>query len=113
VDIFLTAYSRGEPATRDGTAVRELLEARLAEGSAEVRGMPDGAPIWSGMRFGEVSGDDVLDLIVEAAILADLVITPAGGPTCVVSEDQRGQLPPGLDAVLVRSGADLRRVIAA
>ncbi len=55
-----------------------------------------------------------LDLVVEVARMADLVVLPAGCPACVVAEARARELPAELAQLgveLVRTGRDLREVI--
>jgi hypothetical protein len=57
----------------------------------------------------------VYDVSVEAARAGGFVILPVGCATAITDESQRAHLPEGFDedVVLVRSGADLLRAVAA
>ena len=77
------------------------------DGSADVYLEEDG------MMANHVSGEKPWSLLVEGARAADWVIMPVGCPTCITNEDQRAQLPAGVneDVALVTTGDELLRVI--
>jgi hypothetical protein len=59
------------------------------------------------------TGRAVWDLMFDVAVAGGYAVMPIGCPTCVTAPEQLAHLPVELreDAVLVRSGADLLRVI--
>jgi hypothetical protein len=61
-------------------------------------------------------GAEIFDLIVDVARAGDMVIYAPGMPPCVVSEEQRSQLPEELmdsmgGPTLVANGAELLELI--
>jgi hypothetical protein len=108
-DIHLQAFENGDAASRDGAAVRQRLlgvaqcyepefERVVIRGdleSTDVYGVPpENAPLDS-LVFSR-AGPRGLDLLVEVAQMADLVIIPPGCPVCIVHDGQRRHLPPEL-----------------
>lgn len=81
-------------------------------GGAEIYGGA-GDETFSGLVISRFSRGRVLDLLVEYAAAADAVVLPPGCPTLLVCEDQRRHLPEELraDAVIVRAGADVERIL--
>lgn len=65
------------------------------------------------LTLARFSAGQVLDLLVEFIGVADAVVLPPGCPTLLAVEEQRRHLPDELrpDAVVVRSGADVQRVL--
>lgn len=65
------------------------------------------------MMANHVSGDRTWDLLVQGARAAGWVIMPVGCPACVTDESQMSHLPEdlSLEAIVVRSGAELLAVI--
>lgn len=127
-EIFLQAFEEGDAAERGGAAIRRFLLAHAdahepehqfvhvtySDGGADVYGVPPDGAQCDGLMFSRIKGE-ALDLVVEVAQLADLVIMPVGCAVCVVSESQIEHLPPALrdGAVdVVRSGRELADVIA-
>ena len=126
-DIHLQAFKDGDAVDREGAAVRQRLLAAAKHYEAEsgfveigddlapadIYGVPpEGAPLES-LMFSRV-GSNGLDLLVEVAQMADLVVIPMGCPVCIVHGEQRQHLPPELTDAgveLVTTGKALLDVI--
>ena len=126
-DIHLKASKDGEAVDRDGAEVREhlLRAAKRYEpengfvevgddlGPADIYGVPEEGASLKALMFNHVGGNG-LDLLVEVAQMADLVVISVGCPVCIVHEGQRPHLPPELAEAaveLVTTGKALRDVI--
>jgi hypothetical protein len=106
----------------DPDVVHHLLDPYLEGPDEHARlVLPDGqAELFSrdvrrGFLISGATGEQVWDLVVEAARAAHLLIFPPGHGTCVADEAMLDHLPPYLPepVQVVRSGADLRHVIEA
>lgn len=66
-----------------------------------------------GMMANHILGRDPWQLLVAGARSANWVILALDRPVCLTAQSQRTELPDGLagDAILVRSGAELLRVV--
>jgi hypothetical protein len=109
-------------ATEDHDLVHQVLDPYLEGPEEHARlVLPDGeAELFSrdverGFLISGATGEQVWDLVVEAARAAHLLIVPPGLGTCVADEEMLGHLPANLPepVQVVRSGADLRHVIEA
>jgi hypothetical protein len=121
-DIFLQAFESGEAVPANGIAAMSVLEPHirsrdddwcritLADGEADVFGVADPS---SGLMFNHIGGALAWDVIVEVARHGRFVIMPVGCSTCVLSKDDIGDVPAGLDdgAIVIGSGADLIQVV--
>ena len=122
--MFLQRFRATEAAGADRDVLSRLLQPYLGEnwtGSAVLQFGDGGAAIYgaddlaSGFMVSHVSGRQALDVLVAVACQAGLTILAVGCPAAVPREDLIGDLPAELrqDAVVVRSGEDLVRVIEA
>ena len=122
-DVFVQSFSKGDASTAGADAVRAVLApyaadsaqsgfARLvtSDGGADLYGYDD---LGSGFMVNHISGDEVWDIVVQAAAASGLAIIPAGCPTCVTSESTTADLPSELasDVRLVETGVELRSVV--
>lgn len=120
-DIFLQAFAGGAAAAGHPDEAFRALEpyldgspadgfARLitADGEAGVFGIGT-----TGLMINHTSGESIWQLLVDVAAAGDYAIMPVGSPVCLVREDMKDHLPEALraDAVLVRSGADMMKVV--
>jgi hypothetical protein len=120
-DVFFQGFDQGEPVRSGGSRMRDVLapcirrkepdtsflSIEVGDGTADVY-LDD-----NDMLANHITGRDPWDLLVRGAAAAGWVILPVGCPTCLTHEDQKHHLPDELreGAVIVRSGADLLRVI--
>jgi hypothetical protein len=124
-DIFVQKFEHGEGVPADGEAIAAVLEPFIvrrdeqgwallsfADGTADLYGMKH---LGDGFMVNHVVGDDVWDVLVEVARAARMVVVAAGCPVALTGLETIGQLPDALreDAVVVGTGADLRRVVRA
>jgi hypothetical protein len=120
-DVFFQGFDQGEPVPGGGSRMREVLAPCIKREEPETSFLlievGDGdADVYlddDDMLANHITGRDPWDLLVKGAAAAGWVILPVGCPTCLTHEDQERDLPDGLRerVVIVRSGADLRRVI--
>ena len=124
-DVFLTHFRDGEAEPIDSPDLWKVLEeawdappdevsfCRVTRGGDEgdLYAEPLGRPITT-LMFNH-SGPSIYDLMYDAAVAGDMVILPLDAGPFLVREDQRKHLPADLarDAVVVQSGAELRRAI--
>lgn len=66
------------------------------------------------MMANHIAGEQPWDLLVEGARAAGWVVMPVGCPVLITCESDRAHLPDslGVEAVLVLTGQDARRVIS-
>jgi hypothetical protein len=129
-DVFVERFQNGEPAVvtdpRVWDLLREAWEAppdhhdysrvRRGAGEADLYAVQVGEPIDSLMFSRQAGGAEIFDLIVDVARAGDMVIYAPGFPPCVVSEEQRSQLPEELtdsmgQPTVVANGAELLAII--
>jgi hypothetical protein len=105
--VFVQRFQHGQPAVvtdpRVWGLMREAWEAppdhhhysrvRRGAGQADLYAAQVGEPIISLMFSRPAGGAEIFDLIVDVARAGDMVIYAPGIPPCVVSEEQRSQLP--------------------
>jgi hypothetical protein len=121
-DLFVQGFHDGNARDADRDALRVALAPyvvsgtsgatlRAAASTAEIYGLEDLA---RGFMVTHVDGGEIFDVLVDVAAACDLVILPVGVSTAITREEQRVHLPDELrdEAVLVRSGAELRALIA-
>jgi hypothetical protein len=120
-DIFLQAFRNGGGSVGDGSAVLRLIEGMVthrgngwasiatADGEADIYGLDDPA---TGVMANHLSGAADA-LLYDIARSAGFVVMPTGCPTCLPDGAMHEHLPAELvvDAVIIESGDDLRRVI--
>ncbi|MGN7861273.1 hypothetical protein ACTJI8_11870 [Microbacterium sp. 22303] len=122
-DIYFQRFENGDAGSGGGAAAAEALRAFLRPspenpqrvehpgGSAEIYGLSD-----SGMMATHVAGggEEIWDLLVSTARVANWTIMPVGCPVCVFTAEMEAALPEGLGVgvEIIESGADLLRVIA-
>lgn len=122
-DVFFRRFSNGDADSGGGEDMRGVLEPFIVKEEpdshcARVEYGDGGADVYldgDDMMANHISGESTWDLLVEGARRAGWVIMPVGCPTCITDEEQRSHLPEGLDeeVAIVRSGADLLKVIRA
>jgi hypothetical protein len=123
-DVFLQRFQAAEAAEADHDVLSRLLQPYLIEngpGSADLLFGDGDAAIYgtddlgSGFMVNHVSGRQAWDVLAAVACEVGLTILAVGCPAAVPSEDLIGDLPAELrqDAIVVRSGEDLIRMIEA
>jgi hypothetical protein len=120
-DVFFQGFVHGEPAPGGSDAMRRVLQPYIKREESQhnfalVSVDGDTADVYldqDQMMANHISGERPWELLVRGAQAAGWVILPVGCPTCITDEAQRDHLPEGLDAdaVLVKTGEDLLRVI--
>lgn len=120
-DVFLQGFLDGDARPGGVDTMRRALAAHIEHedpetGFLSVRcddGIGEIYTSSDGVMATHIGGTQLWDALVRGAVDADWVIIPVGCPTCITHEGQRAHLPEGLDedAVLVRAGEELLRVI--
>jgi len=124
LDVLLQLFRAEGGAEADRELLARLLQpylVRIGPGSTDLRFADGDAAIYgtddlrSGFMVNHVSGRQAWDVLVAVARQAGLTILAVGCPAAVPSESLLTDLPAELrhDAVVVRSGEDLMRMIEA
>jgi hypothetical protein len=120
-DVFVQRFRAGGPADADVALLQRMLVPSMlqpavngfaalstADGGADCYGIDSGS-----LMVNHCEGDEIWDLLVAVAEAGGLTIVAHGLPTCITDPAQVAELPTALrdDVAVVRSGADLRRLV--
>ncbi len=121
-DVFFQRFRHGDAEPGGGAVMRSVLAPHVAredpaesfshvvfgDGAADVYLSEDS------MMANHIAGEQPWDLLVEGARAAGWVVMPVGCPVLITCESDRAHLPDslGVEAVLVLTGQDARRVIS-
>jgi hypothetical protein len=121
-DVFFQGFRHGDAEPGGGDAMRSVLAPHIvredpAESFARIVSGDGAADVYlskDSMLANHIAGERPWDLLVEGAKAAGWVIMPMGCPVLITDGSDRAHLPDGLgvDAVLVHTGGDARRVIS-
>jgi hypothetical protein len=122
-DVFLFRFEHGETTDIDAGRLMSLVEPLIvhrAENFARVRAADGGEADLYGvdenaatLMFSHWSWGGICDLMADLARELDMVIVPPDRPAMIAAERQRAHLPDEFtaEATVVRTGADIQRVI--